>query len=905
VAAKIEVTAQIRCMVGVVTTAREVPLVRGLLADLDPQSAAGLIVVMDAEVLPIDLVATNGGFSVRIAEDGAMPAPGVLYLVPVQSCAWFDEHAIRVAERTDTSADALRRFLTSLAMAWGPRSVALVAGNGRHADADAGLASVSKAGGIAVGPASLALLRDAAGGRTSPLVEQPDWEPIRQFRQRFDHGVPEASGSPGMSRIFFLSSSLLAIAQSVADAAVRSAEEGRRLRIWVPGCGKGQLVYAMGMLLAEAAVRRGGALLRLQIFATDTDEAALTFARAARYPVGAALGMDPDLRGRYTFDEGETIRISEQLRQACVFSRHDLQHDAPLPRMDLIVCDRTLEGLETRDRDAAIEALHYSLKAGGLLFSLEHEKSFPDDRFSGIESGYWRAAAPRSKVRRIGSAVPRRVLPLPIPNRTRRWPLRDRMDVRDLERAMGSDHLVAKSATLRAANRALRESELSVRTANGWLRASLDRREQECAALKQAHAKFEAFIRAVGVPLILCDEGLRVRLVSGEACTAFGLTPTDRGAHLAALLPRVPGGTELLDAARRAFLGGETLELTIRTDDDIYRVRISGSGSEGVALVFTDVSGLEFAKTKAFVQRHQQANIARLGLLALDTARIEELFEEALGILFGTLQTCSFGLILEAGGAEHREIEVVAARGFAAKHLPQLCPPGESARLLDAVAGGELAAFQSTFSFARHAFACPIVNAGRVVGVLAFYAREPQNRASAHRPFLQSVSNVLGAAIVRKRTETRRALQLHVSNVLNAAVDIDAVGDGIASALRATLAVERVELWIRTDDESMDWRRRFPGDGQGDVGWSRFGGPVPSGAEPAHRASEQSTELTVPVRVNERLAALLWLRGPALRMLDTELRGGLQSIATLLGEWIHRHHTLSEATLRETNKQKE
>jgi PAS domain-containing protein len=704
--AKVGLVAQVLGMAGVVTTARELPLVRLLLDELDPRCATGVVWLTDAATSPTDLVATDSEFVVRIAADGCVLEPGVLYLVPAHCCAWFEGPSIRIGSRSEVEAGAVDHFLSSMSSAWGPRSVAVVPRIDGAADGEEGLARVSRAHGIAVGPAAFALLRAAGTARKPPLKECADWEPIRQFQARFNWAATPVQ-SPSIARLFLLHP-LSLDARAACSAAIWNAKEGGRIKVWLPGCRTGELIYAMAMLLAEATLRRGGARLRLQIFGTDTDETALAFARAARYPVGAALGMDPELRGRYTFDADETIRISEQLRQLCVFSRHDLCRDAPLSGMDIVVCDRVLEGLDSRSREAAIDALHFSLKAGGLLYSLEQATAFPVDRFAPAGPGYLRACVPPAKQRAPVRMPPPSIIPI----RRRKRPTRARTGIGALEPAKGNGDVVLKSERLRATHRALRDSEMVLRAANDSLRAASARREQEFVALMRMHAKLEAFMHSVGVPLVFCDEALRVQVMSEEACTAFALTPKDLGATLAELLPRVPGGSDLLDAARHMALGGETLELTVRKDQSVYLVRLSGSKFQGIGLAFTDVSALESAKVQAFAQRDQQAIIARLGALASDETRQANLFEAALGILFGTLQVCSFGLILEATGRGGRNLEVVAARGFGAEPLQDLCPPGEAARLLEAVSDGEFAVFQSTLSFARYGLACPIVNEG-------------------------------------------------------------------------------------------------------------------------------------------------------------------------------------------------
>jgi chemotaxis methyl-accepting protein methylase len=84
----------------------------------------------------------------------------------------------------------------------------------------------------------------------------------------------------------------------------------------------------------------------LQIFGTDLDPAAIRFARNARYPKQALERLPPALR-RHFFVEGDgAARVVDRLRRSALFAWHDLLRDAPLSRMDIVCCRRTLARLD-------------------------------------------------------------------------------------------------------------------------------------------------------------------------------------------------------------------------------------------------------------------------------------------------------------------------------------------------------------------------------------------------------------------------------------------------------------------------------------------------------------------------------------------------------------------------------
>ena len=114
------------------------------------------------------------------------------------------------------------------------------------------------------------------------------------------------------------------------------------VRVWSAGCASGQEAYTIAMLLAEAmgweAFRE-----RVKIYATDVDEEALDpgapgellARRRSRCSTPSCCERYFELiNGRYVF--------RSDLRRAVIFGRHDLMQDAPISRLDLLVCRNTL-----------------------------------------------------------------------------------------------------------------------------------------------------------------------------------------------------------------------------------------------------------------------------------------------------------------------------------------------------------------------------------------------------------------------------------------------------------------------------------------------------------------------------------------------------------------------------------
>ena len=139
------------------------------------------------------------------------------------------------------------------------------------------------------------------------------------------------------------------------------------LRIWVAGCSTGEEAYSLGILALEqiAAARLR---LELQIFATDVDEESLQIARLGVYPENIQAAVTPDRLKDFFDRENGHFRVTQELRKAVIFSRHDALHDPPFSRLDLVSCRNVLIYLLPDAQRQLLTQLHFALHDGGLLF---------------------------------------------------------------------------------------------------------------------------------------------------------------------------------------------------------------------------------------------------------------------------------------------------------------------------------------------------------------------------------------------------------------------------------------------------------------------------------------------------------------------------------------------------------
>jgi two-component system, chemotaxis family, CheB/CheR fusion protein len=143
------------------------------------------------------------------------------------------------------------------------------------------------------------------------------------------------------------------------------------IRVWSAGCASGEEAYTLAMAIAEAlgpeVVRE-----RVKIYATDVDKDALDEARQARYADKHVEGVPPELLERH-FErngqgDGQGYVFSKELRRSVIFGRHDLIQDAPISRIDLLVCRNTLMYLNSDTQSNVLARFSFALHEGGYLF---------------------------------------------------------------------------------------------------------------------------------------------------------------------------------------------------------------------------------------------------------------------------------------------------------------------------------------------------------------------------------------------------------------------------------------------------------------------------------------------------------------------------------------------------------
>ena len=157
-----------------------------------------------------------------------------------------------------------------------------------------------------------------------------------------------------------------ALQRRVLPKLMANRPRGELLRVWVPGCSTGEEAYSLAIMLMEFLEKRASGV-SVQVFATDISAPAVDTARAGTYPEAAVANVSPERLKRFFVKVGDRYQIGKQVRDRCVFARHDLGKDPPFSRLDLISCRNVLIYMGAALQERVLSFFHYALKPAGFL----------------------------------------------------------------------------------------------------------------------------------------------------------------------------------------------------------------------------------------------------------------------------------------------------------------------------------------------------------------------------------------------------------------------------------------------------------------------------------------------------------------------------------------------------------
>jgi chemotaxis protein methyltransferase CheR len=156
----------------------------------------------------------------------------------------------------------------------------------------------------------------------------------------------------------------------IIDQRLSSGSDLHEVRIWCAGCATGEEPYSLAILCCE--MQNIMPRLKFRIFATDISQAAVDFAKIARYPIASLKNVSHTLFAKYFVEshgseEDPTFQLSGKARNLVTFDVGDIAKVAPPAEVDVICCRNVMIYFDTKAKEIMIKMFHSALKSGGFL----------------------------------------------------------------------------------------------------------------------------------------------------------------------------------------------------------------------------------------------------------------------------------------------------------------------------------------------------------------------------------------------------------------------------------------------------------------------------------------------------------------------------------------------------------
>jgi two-component system CheB/CheR fusion protein len=163
----------------------------------------------------------------------------------------------------------------------------------------------------------------------------------------------------------------LTLKEKVFSELVEKKTPNQVIKVWIPGCSTGEEVYSVAIALTEFLEQKG-LNFQILIFGTDVNAKNIMKARRGTYLKTKAKNVSEDQLNRF-FSLNGIVQVTEQIRDKCVFARHDIMQGPLFCNMDLVICRNLLIYLEPSAQESVLGTINHSLKTDGYLVLGESE----------------------------------------------------------------------------------------------------------------------------------------------------------------------------------------------------------------------------------------------------------------------------------------------------------------------------------------------------------------------------------------------------------------------------------------------------------------------------------------------------------------------------------------------------
>ncbi len=156
------------------------------------------------------------------------------------------------------------------------------------------------------------------------------------------------------------------LSKKVLPQMLSDKRQGEDIRIWCAGCATGEEAFTAAIVLSEVM---GPAFQNqdVKIFGTDMDDVAISHARRGVYGEEQIKAVPSELRERYFVQDPGGWAVRKDLRRSVVFGVNNLVSDAPISRLDVLICRNVFIYLDAPLQKRVLTRFHYALRRHGIL----------------------------------------------------------------------------------------------------------------------------------------------------------------------------------------------------------------------------------------------------------------------------------------------------------------------------------------------------------------------------------------------------------------------------------------------------------------------------------------------------------------------------------------------------------
>jgi PAS domain S-box-containing protein len=444
---------------------------------------------------------------------------------------------------------------------------------------------------------------------------------------------------------------------------LKGREQNDPIRVWVPGCGSGEEVYCLGLVLLEflASVN---AHVPLQLFGTDASPRTIANARKGRFWMEAMANVNERRRlSFFTYSNG-TYEIAKRVRELCILAQHDMLRDPPLLHMDLISTRNTLNYLDEALREQVLAGLQYALKPRGFLLMGQSQAKpatiglseldarhgifvrtdaprrsryfpyLPHSPSTLVQDLSARVTTPRDESARgteTDSGAPLENLShaaLHVELANTRLSLRsviEQLEQSNEELRVVNEQLTMSNEQLQRANEELLSAKEELLASNRELTMLNQEMAARNASANRLSDDLANVLNSSEIPIVILARNARIRRFTPAAAALFGLTTSDVGRSIGAMKGALLRRIALL--ALEVLEKGEPAEARLPDDQGRWFMLTAhpyvtaGRAVDGAVITAIDVDEATKGKERAEAARRYAENIVntvRESLLVLD-----------------------------------------------------------------------------------------------------------------------------------------------------------------------------------------------------------------------------------------------------------------------------------------------